>query len=296
MVNDQLLDADSLSPYKLLVLPNIAALSDKQCEQLRQFVQRGGSLLATFETSRYDETGKARSNFGLSDLFGVTCSNEVEGPLQNSYLRIKPEATTDSFHPVVKGLEDAYRIINTTYRVKVEPTTDMPSPVTLVPTYPDLPMEDVYPRTGDSTVRELYLRQIGKGRVAYFNGDIDRAFWQIMSADHSQLIRNTIRWVLEEEPIVSVDGPGLVDVSAWRQEKSMTIHLVNLTNPMMMKGPFRELIPIDVRVTVRIPEQWKVTRGKLLMQGDRIPGAANARQFTVPVNIVDHEIIALDLA
>jgi hypothetical protein len=296
MVNDQLLDANHLEPYKLLILPNIAALSDNQCEQLRQFVQRGGSILATFETSRYDETGKARSNFGLSDLFGVKYNGEVEGPLQNSYLRIKPDAATNKFHPVARGLEDAYRIINTTFRVNAEASIDFPSPVTLVPTYPDLPMEDVYPRTGDTAIRELYLRQVGRGRVAYFNGDIDRACWQIMSVDHSLLLRNTIRWALEEEPIVSLEGPGLVSVSAWKQEKSMTIHLVNLTNPMMMKGPFRELIPVDVRVTIRIPEQWNVTHGKLLMRGDTITGAAGSRQLTVPVNIVDHEIIALDLA
>ncbi|MDA0196787.1 MAG: hypothetical protein O2887_17195 [Bacteroidetes bacterium] len=39
-------------------------------------------------------------------------------------------------------------------------------------------------------------------------------------------------------------SPGdIIDVTAWRQENSMTVHLVNLTNPMMLKGPFRELIP-----------------------------------------------------
>jgi len=37
--------------YKLLILPNIAALSMRQCEQLRQYVQRGGSLLAPLKAS-----------------------------------------------------------------------------------------------------------------------------------------------------------------------------------------------------------------------------------------------------
>jgi hypothetical protein len=35
MVNDKLLDEDHLKPYKLLILPNIAALSDEQCGQLQ---------------------------------------------------------------------------------------------------------------------------------------------------------------------------------------------------------------------------------------------------------------------
>src|SRR6185436_2583249 len=54
MVNDMLLDEEHLKPFKLLVLPNIAALSDKQCDQLRKFVEQGGAVVATYETSLYD--------------------------------------------------------------------------------------------------------------------------------------------------------------------------------------------------------------------------------------------------
>ena len=46
----------------------------------------------------------------------------------------------------------------------------------------------------------------------------------------------------------------MLDVTVWRQRESMTVHLVNLTNPMMMKGPLREVIPIgplDVRCACR---------------------------------------------
>ena len=39
----QMLDEEHLAQFKLLVLPNVAALSDSQCEQLKKFVARGGS-------------------------------------------------------------------------------------------------------------------------------------------------------------------------------------------------------------------------------------------------------------
>ena len=74
MVHDRLLDAEHLAPFKTLILPNIAALSEEQCEQLRAFVRRGGSLIATFETSLYDEWGARREDCGLGDLFGVRCT------------------------------------------------------------------------------------------------------------------------------------------------------------------------------------------------------------------------------
>lgn len=297
MVNDLLLDPEHLKPFKVLVFPNIAALSEPQCDQLRSFVKTGGSLVATFETSLYDEEGRQRSDFGLSDLFGVSYDQEVEGPMQNSYLRLKSDPDTGKYHPVLDGLEDAYRIINTIHRVKVTPQTDFLSPVTLIPTYPDLPMEDVYPRVPDTDIRELFLREVGKGRIAYIPGDMDRSFWQIMSPDHGKLLRNTIRWALQEEPIAEVKGSGVVDVTVWRQKQSMTVHLVNLTNPMMMKGPFRELIPIsEQKVSIKIPDGTKVEEVRLLMSSQQPAFKVQDGwvSLTVP-QIIDHEIVALDL-
>lgn len=296
MVNDRLLDEASLSQYRLLVLPNVAALSDEQCEQLRNFVQRGGSLVATFETSLYDEQGKPRADFGLSDIFGVTYDKSVEGPMQNSYLRLKADASTKQFHPVLKGLEHAYRIINTIHQVKVRPTKEFQSPVTIIPTYPDLPMEDVYPRVPDTDNRGVYLREIGESRIAYIPGDMDRSFWQVMAPDHSMLLWNIVRWALKEQPLVEIKSPGsVIDVALWRQEKSMTAHLVNLTNPMMMKGPIRELIPVSAEVTIRTPKGSKVTGVQLLVSEQKPQYKVEGEVVTLTVpKIEDHEIVGID--
>jgi hypothetical protein len=298
MVNDRLLGEEDLKRFKLLVLPNVAALSDAQCALLKKFVQNGGSIVATFETSLYDEEGKARADFGLADVFGVSYDKGVEGPMQNSYLRFKSDPSTKQFHPVLKGLENAFRVINFIYRVKVKPTAEFPSPVTLIPSYPDLPMEDVYPRIPDTNTRELYLREFGKGRVAYFPGDADRSFWEILNTDHLQLMSNTFKWALNEKPVVSVEGPGMIDIAVWKQKSSMTVHLVNLTNPMMMKGPYRELIPAQPQeVSFPVPAGSTVKNVRLLISGSD----ANAKvqgetiSLTVP-KILDHEIIAVDLA
>ncbi len=296
MVNDRLLDPEHLKAYRLLILPDIAALSDKQCSLFRQFCENGGSLLATFETSLYDENGRKRADFGLSDLFGLSYDNGVEGPMKNSYLSIKEDPGTGNFHPVLGGLEDAFRIINTVYAVKVKPFSAFPSPVTLIPSYPDLPMEEVYPRVEDTDTRELYLGEKGKSRIVYFPGDIDRTFWQIMCIDHGKLLANTIRWALNEEPVAEISGPGIIDVTAWKQEHSMTVHLVNLTNPMMMKGPFRELIPVQADVNLMIPEGTTAGDVHLLVSGAKPETEIRGTRLTVKkVNIYDYEIIGIDL-
>ena len=298
MLNTDVLDAQHLKPFKLIILPNLTRLSDTQCEQIRKFSAAGGSVLATFESSLYTENGEARKDFGLGDLFGVSFDNDVEGPMQNSYLRFRNDPVTKKYHPVLEGLEDAYRTINGRFRLKVTPKTAFPSPVTLVPTYPDLPMEDVYTRVPDPDTRELYLRELdGKSRIAYFPWDIDRSFWQFMAWDQGRLLINTIRWALNEEPLVTVDALGVVETTVWRQKDSMAVHLVNMTNPMMMKGPFRELIPIDAGVSIKIPAGLKVTGVKLPMR-DAVPQYAikDGRVNLKITGIYDHEIIGLDLA
>ena len=112
MVHDRLLDAEHVAPFKTLILPNIAALSDAQCRQLRAFVERGGSLVATYETSLYDEWGARRDDFGLADLFGVSlraARSRGRCGTPTCAWRTTPHGPR---HPLLAGLEDAPRIIH----------------------------------------------------------------------------------------------------------------------------------------------------------------------------------------
>jgi Hypothetical glycosyl hydrolase 6/Beta-galactosidase trimerisation domain/TAT (twin-arginine translocation) pathway signal sequence len=297
LVHDRLLDTAHIGQFKTLILPNIASLSDAQCDQLRAFVKNGGGVVATYETSLYDEQGVRRKDFALQDLFGVNWSGRVEGPMQNSYLRLEHDAVPH--HPMLKGLEDAPRIINGVWRLEVEPHEKFAQvPVTLIPSYPDLPMEKVYPRVEKTDIAEVFLRESGKGRVVYFPWDIDRTFWEVLSVDHFKLLRNAVEWAMNEAPPVSVSGVGVLDVTAWRQKNSLTVHLVNLTNPMMMKGPLRELIPVgEQTVSLQLPEGVRVSRVHLLAADRKPQFTQHGRELHVVVpSVLDHEIIAVDLA
>ncbi len=296
MVHDRLLDAAHVNQFKTLILPNIAALSDAQCEQLRAFVKNGGSLIATCETSLYDEWGIRRKDFGLADLFGVSWSGRIEGPMQNSYLQLEHEAATN--HPLLKGLEDAPRIVNGVSRVVVEPRERFgPAPLTVIPSYPDLPMEKVYPRQTKTDVAGIYLREVSAGRVAYLPVDLDRTFWEVLCVDHFKILRNTVEWATNEKPMVEVVGPGFVEVTAWRNRDSIVIHLVNLSNPMAMKGPYREFLPIgEQKVTVRLPAGVSAKKAQLLVAATipQVQNSGTALTITVP-SVPDHEVVAIEL-
>jgi hypothetical protein len=287
MVHDELLDAGRLAALKVLILPNIAALSDRQCEQIRNFVKNGGGLVATYETSLHDERGVKRANFGLSDLFGANCAGGLDARLQNSYLRLEGK------HPLLRGFEGVERIINGVSRVHTKPVGSYPNPpLTLIPSYPDLPMEEVFPRVDHTDQPEVYVN----GRVVYFPWDIDRTFWEVLSVDHAKLLRNAVDWAANEPRPVTVSGPGVLDVTIWKQKDSMTVHLVNLTNPMMMKGPLREFIPVPAQeVAIRLPKGRKPRAVKLLVSGatPRTTTANGELHLTVP-SILDHEVIAIE--
>lgn len=117
----------------------------------------------------------------------------------------------------------------------------------------------------------------------------------MLDPDHGRLLANVVRWALNEPDVVSVSGPGVVDVSAWEQDGSMTIHLVNLTNPMMMKGPIRELSAVGPQqVSVRLPAGRRAREVRLLVsKADAKPQeAGNVLSLTLP-SILDHEVVAI---
>ena len=62
-VHEDRLEPERLAKYRALLLPNVAMLSEKQCAQIRDYAQAGGSLMAGFETSLYDEDLHASFRF-----------------------------------------------------------------------------------------------------------------------------------------------------------------------------------------------------------------------------------------
>ena len=100
-----------------------------------------------------------------------------------------------------------------------------------------------------------------------------------------------------QEPVVAVDGPGLLDVTVWRQQDSMTVHLVNLSNPMAMRGYFREFLPVGpLRLRVRLPQAREARQVRFLVGADtpavqRQPGFVT---LTIP-RVLSHEVVAIDL-
>jgi len=86
-------------------------------------------------------------------------------------------------------------------------------------------------------------------------------------------------------------------VTVWRQKESLTVHLVNLTNPMMMKGPVREILPVgEQRVRVRVPDGLRAKHVRLLVGRQAPPFRQSGEWLEIAVpSIGAHEVVAADI-
>jgi hypothetical protein len=64
---------------------------------------------------------------------------------------------------------------------------------------------------------------------------------------------------------------------------------------MMMKGPFREFIPVDAQVKVKIPDGATVSGVRLLVADIKSTFTKSGDSIVLKVSgITDHEIVAID--
>ena len=287
-VHEEKLAPEHLRQYSALLLPNTALLSDEQCRQLRAFVEAGGSMLATFETSLYTERNQRRADFGLADVFGIRRAGDIKGTNGNAFY-----ARIEKRHPILDGLEGTHWIPGAEYRVPVAP---VPEPVlTVVPGFVAYPPELSYPPQPRTDEPAVVVREKGGSRLVYFPGDTERTMWRSGHTDLSRLLRNAIGWVAGAEQPVSVQGSGVVETFAWETEAGFAVHLLNYTNPAMHRGWIREFYPIGAQeVRMKLPVGRRVTRVQLLQAEKEVPFrvTGEAVEFTIP-GVVDYEVAAL---
>ncbi|UXT51420.1 family 10 glycosylhydrolase [Agrobacterium tumefaciens] len=260
LVSDQVLTADHLDRFKVIVLANASCLSDEQIVAIRAYADRGGSVVAAYETSLRDENGILRSDFGLADVLGVNLVSGPRGIVKNTYVEISGD------HPINDGYDGAERIMGGTRLIDVKPAAGTSTPFLYIPDFPDLPMEEVYPRK-QADGAAVIARETGKGgRTVYIPWNIGEIFWEVLAADHGRLVSNAVRWALGKTQRVEVEGPGVVDIAVRESEDGLAISLLNLTNPMMMKGPVRDNIPLSKqKVAVEIPNGKTLHRAWLVV-------------------------------
>ena len=286
MVSDQAMTPATLDRFKVIILANSTCLSDAQVKTLEDYVVRGGSIVAAHESSTRDETNKPRNAIALGKLLGVTLTKAARGPVKNTYVAINGD------HPISKGFEGANRIMGGTRLLAVDTVADAQQPFLFVPDFPDLPMEEVYPREDPKGAAVVTREHASGGRTVYIPWNIGGILWEVMAGDHSRLIGNAVRWALNKRPDVEISGQSVLDLSVRMSRAGLAVVLNNLSNPMMMKGPIREVYPAGRQeVSIAIPAGKTFGGAELLVAG----GNAEARVADGRVTVVVPSISTIEV-
>lgn len=229
LVTDRGLTADALAQYRAVVLPNAACLSDHQLEQLREYVRRGGGLVATYHTSLFEEEGQPRPDFGLADLFKA----KRVGPVRSaaSYLTFPAGSSIGQGLPV--GVPAFHRAPQ--LRVTAQEGAATEGAIVygregfnhLDPgSLPPLPWASPYPAAVLSTH--------GTGRCVYLPGQPDWVYARWGFPGFKTIVGNAVRWAAGREAPLVVDAPMCVEATVLEQPEAsrLVVHLVNFPPPL----------------------------------------------------------------
>lgn len=309
------------SRFAALVLPNLASVSDSQAAAIRRFVEHGGGLLATGQSTLFNEWGEIRSDFAVADLFGARIPAPRSGDEEatrrkwatetaHSYLRLTPELragmdgphvktepkVSGARHPVLRGFEETDILAFGGVLQSLKLDAGAQALLTFIPPFPTFPPETSWMREPKTDIPGLILNTTtGGSRVAFLPADLDRRFGRDNLPDHGDLLANLVRWAAGDRLPLEVEGPGLVDCHLYTQPGRMVLHLINLTNAGTWRAPVDELIPVGpFRLRVKLSEDVRGRNVKLLVTGKHILASTRHGWSNFEIgSILDHEVAVL---
>ncbi len=183
------LSAAALEDVKVLCLPNCACLSDGQAQVIREYVRAGGKLLASFETSLYDENGKMRADFALGDVLGVSFTGLAKDTSKDCYQMVR-----DAGHPLLSGMgSDKTRFLMSGGKtLLVTPNGDGEAACTYVPMIPNQYPEQAWIRLEETGFPTVYLHAFGAGEAVYFANTVEALVHQNGHEDFYNLVHNAL--------------------------------------------------------------------------------------------------------
>lgn len=282
VIDDVSLEREPLSHYRAIFLPNVACMSDQSAARIRDYVQGGGALFATFETSLYNETGIRRKDFALADVFGAADAHRVEGPRRWDFMR---PASHDS---LLDGVQREM-IPSPAYYVAV--TAHGARPV-LRYTAPLAGPYDGVPQTSSDPA--LLVNHFAKGKAVYFTGDFGNTIAAFHTPELLDITANAVRGMAP--PAFELSGaPGSVEAVLRSQNNGtrLLLHLVNFTGEMTR--PIREVVPLD-NVVVKFGDIGPVKKAYTLVTHQAVAARKNAQgrmEFTLP-RIAEYEVLVIE--
>jgi hypothetical protein len=272
---DMIDDQSDFGDYEMIVLPDRVELSDHTKRRLRDFVRKGGALLAS-GFSGVSEDGK------FLTLPFLPIKPQGISPFQTTFIRFGKEISTD-----------VPRTDHVMYErgVRVLPAGGAINLASVVEPYFDRSWKHFsshFQTPAEKVSR--YSAAAMKNRVAYIAYPIFSAFHQHGNVPFKLLVRNIMNLLLPE-PLVRVGAPSGTEATMMRQKNRTIVHILHYTPQRRTQklDLLEEVVPLmDVPLSVKLPKapkrvylapektalKFEYMRGRVNLRVPRIDGHA----------------------
>ncbi|MBN9690469.1 MAG: hypothetical protein J0M24_09525 [Verrucomicrobia bacterium] len=236
VVLDENVSLERLKQFPVLLLPNVAVISDAEVALFRRYVEAGGRLMITGLTGARGWRGEVPAKSSLADLIGAKWVRELES--SDNWVRFSPKDLARIDGPLGAGIRPDWSFLIRGPAVVYEVTTATAVGELLKPHRTALHAQDRYnkdwPLSADSPVGPaLLLHEIGKGSVLTWAASPD---WATASDHHlaetRRLLANGVRF-LQPNPRVRIEAPITVQTVVTDDPASRTlrVHLLGYNSP-----------------------------------------------------------------
>ena len=249
-----------LASRRVIALCGASGISDEHAGRLANWVERGGALLATYDSGLYDEEGNLRKDGGaLREVFGSDITGGALGGLPESYIRIQQT------HPALADYPKGVIVMgdNRLLPVKVRDGATL--------------LADCWNLgTDQSRGPAIIANQYGAGRVVYISGSLEANYVCSRVVSLRRMLASIIRYLGEESPQpFRLSAPtGVYGVLRRAANGDLVFWLLAPVGfKDASKGLMRqEYMPVmNVEVRIKIPRDCKVKSMRLVRAGRKAP-------------------------
>lgn len=186
-----------LKKYKVIILHNEQVMTPDQIKRIADWVKEGGTLIATGETSLYDEWARLRKDFAMTKLFGLHYLETKKGGAKNFTMK--------------KDGRSVKYASNRAY-VKVEPNKNSDVLATW--------------NTGDPAI---IAHKSGKGTVYYLS--LKSIMWitgELVELD--KFLRDLVNKYAPKDPVSIFNAPPELEVQIKKKGNNYVVHLLDWSN------------------------------------------------------------------
>jgi hypothetical protein len=238
ILDEESLRREDIGRYSLLVLPNAACTGKDADGRLVEYVRGGGRIIASFETSLCDESGRRRGDFGLADLFGVRLLRSPVKPYPHFYF-YKREDWPEIFSGIQAELLPAPLV---SCEIALNGAREI-SPFSIK--FKGWDGSEILP----SEFPAVTANQYGKGQAVYLAGPFGEHNWKYKQPEIRVLLKNLFLW-LSPPAIALENAPETIEVvHRVTADGREVVTLINYSGGL--SRPFETIEPVD-NIIVRV--------------------------------------------